>query len=254
MCVCVSGDTSRQKRDSQCLPWPGKGYKWMILAKCMVNGEKWICDDLATLWLIQWQELSHFITLKTLLFGGKSAKPVYPCLAVAILCVHLWCGAGYGGGTAMACGIPGHPSGASFIGAEWGKGVELSQEASAQGMLWPQLLGLPSWCVSPGLGAFWAADSLRSFCRGKGKPGKGCWIRSCLVPAGDTLGELGHTLFLVSRKPTLLRTGGPGLLYVSQGFCKVTASVSSLISPPAAMPLFTRPGLLNRGFQKKKKA
>lgn len=41
---------------------------------------------------------------------------------------------------------------------------------------------------------------------GERDPGRGCWIKSCLVPASVWV-TLGHLLFLVSRKPTLLPTG-----------------------------------------------
>lgn len=151
-----------------------------------------------------------FSDFKILLSGVKSVKPGCPCLAVALVCT---CAVGLAvGGTAVACGTPGHPSGASFGGAEWGVRDELSQEAPAQGMRWPQPLGSPPWGVSPGPGTFQAADSPRSFCGGRGRRGRGCWIRSCLVPAGGTPGDLAHVRFPVSRKLRLLCTGGPGLL------------------------------------------
>ena len=115
----------------------------MMLAKRMVNGEKGVCDDLGNLRLIHRQEQSHFLILKTLLSGVKSAKPGCPCLAVAILCALVGLA---GGGAAVACGTPGQPSGASFRGAEWGIRGELSQEA-----LHKACVGHSCWACHPGV-------------------------------------------------------------------------------------------------------
>ena len=134
------------------------------------------------------RELSHFLIFKTLLPEGD-LQGLFTLLWrwQCSVCAHSWCGAGHGGGTAMTPGTTGHPNEASFKGAEWGGRGELCFGHSR--------LALPSWLMSPGPGAFRAADSLRSICRGKGKPGRGCWIKSCLVPAGDTLGDLGSHAF-----------------------------------------------------------
>lgn len=121
-----------------------------------------------------------FLILKYFCLGWKSVKPGCPCLAVALVCT---CAVGLAvGGTAVACGTPGHPSGASFGGAEWGvrgKGVEPRSPCTRHALATAAGLRHPGVC--PQGGDLPSCRQPQVLLRRERETGRGCWIRSCLV-------------------------------------------------------------------------
>lgn len=171
-----------------------------------------------------------------LLFGGSRALSV----------PSLWYGVGHGVGQ-VAWGPLGVLTELHSQGPGWrGSGALGQPLCSCAGPCWSSCRAVPSE-EAPGPVPSEPLTAMGPVCRGEGGPGA--------RPVGSAAWSLQVTVWmaLVPCFSQLLGNHTPphSGARVSRSFCKLSASVSSLISSPAAMPRYTRLGLLNRNFTKK---